>query len=44
MPEIYQSAGRLPENALPPLRGFGTARLDALHPVRRLRPRGGDGE
>ena len=28
---IYQSAGRLPENALPPLRGFGTARLDALH-------------
>ena len=28
---IYQSAGRLPESALPPLRGFGTARLDALH-------------
>ncbi len=27
---IYQSAGRLPENALPPLRGFGTVRLDAL--------------
>ena len=28
---IYQSAGRLPESALPPLRGFGTVRLDALH-------------
>jgi two-component system CheB/CheR fusion protein len=28
---IYQSAGRLPQSALPPLRGFGTARLDALH-------------
>ncbi len=28
---IYQSVGRLPEAALPPLRGFGTVRLDALH-------------
>ena len=28
---IYTSSGRLPEAALPPLRGFGTVRLDALH-------------
>ncbi len=28
---IYKSSGRLPDAALPPLRGFGTVRLDALH-------------
>ncbi len=28
---IYKSSGRLPEAALPPVRAFGTGRLDALH-------------